>query len=115
MTKKPARQTRRRAPGPDLRVSPLLAYAEGTSAEAWKTPSPFVAGCIGVAAMLQAAARERSAALRQQLFDRAIDQVTGLLDPGETSLGSSIDPLEIRSVLRPFSSAADRLARRVHA
>jgi hypothetical protein len=109
MPQKPAKQARRRVLGPDLRVSPLLAYGDGTSAESWKPPTPFAAGCIGVAAVLQAAARERSSTVREQMLDRAIDQMTALLGPEEAGRGSSINTAEPRGVLTPFFTAGDVL------
>jgi hypothetical protein len=109
MPQKPAKQARRRASGPDLRVSPLVAYGDGTPTESWREPSPFVAGCIAVAAILHSATRERSAAAREQLLDRATEQMAALLDPAEATRGCGMDAVAPRSHLLPFYAAVDRM------
>ena len=68
-----------------------------------------MAGTIAIAAMLHAARREQSSTGRQQLLDRATDQMTAMLDPLEASRGCSLDTLVPRSHLRPFYAAVDRL------
>jgi hypothetical protein len=67
----------------DLGQSPLAAYRDGLAGRPWEPPSPFVAACIGVAAILRAASTMPDGARRRKMVRKVADMLRDASGPSQ--------------------------------
>ena len=93
-----------------MRPTPVSAYRDAFPPGEWESPSPFVAGCISIATILQAATLDRSGATGA--VDRAAHLAGELLPASVLRYGCRYEPIGVSTPVSALRTLVEHLEQR---